>query len=420
MAIAEKSGYIAGVAEASLQLGNAFLGLDQTDSARTAFENSLQKASSTNLTEINHDAYWGLYQCFLKKSDQEKALEYYRYFTQADKKKMRAENSARLSELRIIFESEKMEDDNVLLRKENEIKEITIKQERFIISLFIIALVLTVLLIIMLYTRFENKRKANEHLFILNKKIVTQNKELEKLNKELKNANREKDKVFSIITHELRNPLYWFQNLTEMLSLKYMQMPPEKVQKSLGALDESAKNAFHLMDNLLHWSRSRLNRITPIITDHSLEKLIHESSRMYETILKQKNIQLIIDLPIDSFLKADADLFMCVVRNLVSNAIKYTPEHGIIKIIARLKKQNYIISVSDSGIGIDQKLKKSIFHSDMESTSVGLMNEKGSGFGLKLWKEFVKMNKGKIWIADNIESGTCFCFTVPHVSRTIK
>ena len=355
---------------------------------------------------------------FSKKRDTEKALEYYRYFSQADKKKMQAENSARLSELRINFESEKKEDDNVLLRKENEIKEITIKQERFIISLFITALVLTMLLIIMLYTRFETKRKANEHLSMLNKKIVTQNKALEKLNKELKNANREKDKVFSIITHELRNPLYWFQNLTEMLSLKYMQMPPEKVQKSLVALDESAKNAFHLMDNLLHWSRSRLNRITPAITDHSLEKLIHESSRMYETILKQKNIQLIIDLPIDSFIKVDTDLFMCVVRNLVSNAIKYTPEHGIIKIIARLKKQDCIISVIDSGIGMDQKLKKSIFHSDKESTSVGLMNEKGSGFGLKLCKEFVKMNKGKIWIADNIESGTCFCFTVPFVGTT--
>ena len=418
MAIAEKSGYVAGVAEASLQLGNAFLGPNQTDSARIAFENSLLKANSTNLTEINHDAYWGLYQCFLKKGDPEKALEYYRYFTQADKKKMQAENSARLSELRIIFESEKKEDDNVLLRKENEIKEITIKQERFIILLFIIALVLTVLLIIMLYTRFENKRKANENLSILNKKIVTQNKELEKLNKELKNANREKDKVFSIITHELRNPLYWFQNLTEMLSLSYLQMPPEKVKKTLMALDESAKNAFHLMDNLLHWSRSRLNRITPVFTDHSLGKLIHESSRMYETILKQKNIQLIIDLPIDSFIKADADLFMCIVRNLLSNAIKFTPENGIIKITSSLKKQNFVVSVTDSGIGIDQKLKKLIFQSDKDPTSVGLMNEKGSGFGLKLCKEFVKMNKGKIWIADNTESGTCFSFTVPHVNTT--
>jgi len=412
-AFAEKSNYSAGVAEASLELGNTCLGLFQIGSARKLYENSLTLAKATNLTDINHDAYWGLYQCYLENKDHEKALEYYRYFTQAEKKLIQSKNSARLSELRITFESEKKEDENEILRKENEIKEITIKHERFFLSLFILALALTVLLIIMLYTRFENKRKANERLAVLNKKIGKQNKELEKLNKELENANREKDKIFSIITHELRNPLYWFQNLTEMLSKKYKHMPPEKMQKSLGALDESAKNAFHLMDNLLHWSRSQLHRITPEITELSLEKLVIESSRMFETIISQKNIQLIIQLPDKAFIKADEDLFMCVVRNLLSNAIKYTPENGVIKIYATLENTNYIIFVSDSGIGIEAKRRKTILKSDKESTSLGLMNEKGSGFGLKLCKEFVKMNNGRIWIADDTENGTCFCFTVP-------
>ncbi len=413
MTIAEKSGYTAGVAVASLELGNTFLGMRQTDSARIAFENSLTKAKTTNLTELNHDAYWGLYQCYLEKKNSEKALEYYRYFAQAEKKLIEAENSARLSELRISFESEKKEDDNALLRKENEIKEITIKQERFFILLFIIALALTIILILLLYTRFENKRKANESLAILNKKIVKQNRELEKLNKELEIANREKDKVFSIITHELRNPLYWFQNLTEMLSLKYKQMPAEKVQKTLGALDESAKNAFHLMDNLLHWSRSRLNRITPAITEFSMKKLVLESSRMFETIINQKNIQLHIQFPDQAFIKADEDLFMCVVRNLLSNAIKYTPENGVIKIYSTLDKLNYTIFVSDSGIGIDPKRRKTIFKSDKDSTSLGLMNEKGSGFGLKLCKEFVRMNNGRLWIVSETEKGNCFCCTDP-------
>jgi len=416
--IAQKAGYNAGIAESSLELGNTFLGLNQPDSARQSFELCLRKAKSANLTELNHDGYWGLYKCYLANNDYEKSLQYYTLFALAEKKLIQAENNHRLSELRITFESERKEKDNEVLRKDNELKKMTILRKDAFLWIFIIALVFTAVFTVMLYTRFESKKRANQGLEKLNNKIVKQNKELEKLNKELENANREKDKIFSIITHELRNPLYWFQNLTEMLSLRYTKMPPEKVQKTLGALDESAKNAFHLMDNLLHWSRSRLNRITPLITDHSLEKLIHESSRMYETILKQKNIQLIIDMPLDSYIKADADLFMCVVRNLVSNAIKYTPEHGIIEITSIQKKQNYIISVIDSGIGIDQKLKRSIFHPDKESSSAGLMNEKGSGFGLKLCKEFVEMNKGKIWVEENTESGTCFCFTVPYVSTT--
>jgi len=417
--IAQKNGYDAGVAEASLELGNTFLGLCLPDSAQQSFDLCLKKAKSANLTQLYHDGYWGLYQCSLSKNDRAKSLEYYILFAAAEKKLMKTEDNQRLSELRISFETEKKEKDNEVLRKDNELKEMTILHKNAFIWMFIIALFFTIAFAVMFYFRFESKKKANQRLEQLNNQITNQNREFAKLNKELEKANREKDKVFSIITHELRNPLYWFQNLTEMLSLKYATMPPEKVQKTLGALDESAKNAFHLMDNLLHWSRSRLNRITPVISEHSLEKLVLESSRMYDTILKHKNIQLITNLSEDSFIKVDADLFMCVVRNLVSNAIKFTPENGTIEINADRERQRYIISVTDSGVGIEHKHKKSIFKSETNSISVGLMNEKGSGFGLKLCKEFVKMNGGKIWIADNTEGGSCFCFTVPF-ARNIK
>jgi signal transduction histidine kinase len=173
------------------------------------------------------------------------------------------------------------------------------------------------------------------------------------------------------------------------------------------------------MDNLLHWSRSRLNRITPEITELSLEKLVIESSRLFDSIISQKNIKLIIQIQDKAFIKADEDLFMCVIRNLLSNAIKYTPENGVIKIFSSFEKSTYTIFVADSGIGMNPKLKKTIFKSDKESSSIGLLNEKGSGFGLKLCKEFVKMNNGKIWIANVTETGTCFCFTVPAYSQKI-
>jgi len=102
-----------------------------------------------------------------------------------------------------------------------------------------------------------------------------------------------------------------------------------------------------------------------------------------------------------------------VVRNLISNAIKFTPENGTIEINSDRERQHYIISISDSGIGIDRKHKKSIFNSEVNSITMGLMNEKGTGFGLKLCKEFVKMNGGRIWVAEPEDGGSCFCFTVP-------
>ena len=414
--IARKSGYDAGVAEASLELGNTLLGLNQPDSAQHLFELCLYKAKLANLTELFHDSYFGLYRCYLIQSHYAKALQYYVLFSEADKKQVKAENNQELAELRLTFESEKKEKDNELLRQDNEFKKNTILRKDAFILMVVIALSISAVFAILFYTLFETKKKAHRKLAKLNDKVVIQNFELEKLNKELENANREKDKIFSIITHELRNPLFWFQNLTQMLSLKYNKMPSDMVQKTLEALDESAKNAFQLMDNLLHWSRSRLNRITPVITDHSLEKLIHESSRMYETILKQKNIPLIINLPAGALIKADADLFMSVIRNLVSNAIKFTPEYGTIEISAVSENHGYIISVQDSGIGIEEKQKQTIFKSDVESSSIGLMNEKGSGFGLKLCKEFVEMNGGSIWITDNSVRGSCLSFTIPSAN----
>jgi len=411
--IAKNAGYVAGMAEASLYMGNAFLGMHQPDSAKQYYQLSLKKANQANLVQLDHDGYWGLYQCSLIQKDFKKALEYFSLFSHSEKKLMLAEENQRLSELRISFETEKKEKDIEMLRKDIELKRLSILRKDTFLWIFMIALGLTAAFTAMFYYRFEHKKKANRKLEQLNNQITAQNKELEKLNKELEIANREKDKIFSIITHELRNPLFWFKNLTEMLSLKYSTMPPDKVQKTLGALDESAKNAFHLMDNLLHWSRSRLNRITPVITEYSLEKLITESSRMYETILKQKNIQLITNLSKDSIIKADADLLMCVVRNLISNAIKFTPENGTIEINSDRERQHYIISISDSGIGIDRKHKKSIFNSEVNSITMGLMNEKGTGFGLKLCKEFVKMNGGRIWVAEPEDGGSCFCFTVP-------
>ena len=279
--------------------------------------------------------------------------------------------------------------------------------------LFIAILAITFLLCILIYTRFTNKKKANEKLEILNKKILDQNRKLEKLNNEMDQANREKDKILSVIAHELRNPLYWFQNLAEVLSKRYRSMPPGKVQKSLSALDESAKNAFHLMDNLLQWSRSRLNRITPKYGLHSLDTLIDECTRMYETILRQKEINLTASVPAGAKANIDPDLFSVVVRNLVSNAIKYTPVKGMIDIGCSEKGNEYVIDISDSGVGISDDNMNVLFDPGYHVSSQGLLQEKGSGFGLKLCKEFVELNHGTINVTSETGRGTRFVFTVP-------
>jgi signal transduction histidine kinase/tetratricopeptide (TPR) repeat protein len=411
--LSEKAGYKEGIAESSLALGNNNLVQHFHKQAVFYYQHCLDLSLVLNLSELCRDACLGLYKAQINSGDSAKALAYYLRFSDYEKKLLKAENNRQLAELRITFESEKKEKDNQVLRKDNELKEMTIRRKSTLIVFFIVSLSLTFLLCLLIYYRFEHKRRANHQLEKLNNKVVQQNKELEKLNEELGRANREKDKLFSIIAHELRNPLYWFQNLAEMLSRRYLSLPPEKVQKSLEALDESAKNAFHLMDNLLHWSRAKLNRITPRITPQPMKQLVHESVRMYQSILKQKEIQLTIDIPENTCILADPDLFAFIVRNLLSNAIKYTPVHGFIQITCTEKENNeYLITLSDSGIGILPQHIEGLFNPMQNQSSPGLMQEQGTGFGLKLCKEFAELNGGHIWVNSHKDKGTEFSFTV--------
>jgi signal transduction histidine kinase/Tfp pilus assembly protein PilF len=412
--ISKNAGYNLGIAESAQALGNLYLYYGSTKKATSYFEVSLSNLKNLDFDELLQINYKGLYECYNVFGDYKKALHYHELLLETEKKLLNVENHRQLAILQITFNTERKEKDNQVLRKDNELKAMTIKRKSIFLWLIVALLFSSILLCLNIYNRFYSKIKANRKLKELNSKITIQNKALEKLNKELNTANEEKDKLFSIIAHELRNPLYWFQNLAEVLSRNYRIMKPEKIQKSLFSLDESAKNAFHLMDNLLHWSRSRLNRITPKKAKYSLLSVINESLKMYETIIQYKEIELKISVAETTQVYVDTDLLGCVIRNLVSNAIKYTPNKGIISIESSEGKDFVNVIVGDTGTGIICKNFDDIFKKNNHISHPGLMQEKGSGLGLKLCKEFVELNGGDIWVTNSDEMGTRFMFTVQN------
>ena len=409
-----QSGYDLGIAETSLALGNLYKD-KATDKAISYFEKSTTILEKLDFDELMRINFLGLYECYNKKNDFKRALHFHTLLLVTEKKILNIENNRQLAILQLTYNTERKEKDNKVLRADNELKAMTIKRN-FIFMWFNIALlVATILLCLFIYNRFYSKSIANRRLEALNVKITNQNHTLETLNYELNAANEEKDKLFSIIAHELRNPLYWFQNLVEVLSKNFETMKPEKVKKSLLSLDESAKNAFHLMDNLLQWSRSRLNRITLKKSSLSLATEVKESTKMFETIIQYKEITLNITIPETIIINADADLLSCVIRNLVSNAIKYTPAEGIISIESSEDNDFVTVIVSDTGLGINTETISEIFDAHHFNSNLGLMQEKGSGLGLKLCKEFVEMNGGTIWVTNNDEHGTRFMFTLSKI-----
>ena len=410
--ISNQAGYNIGIAESSLALANIYRNSRQIGKAIDHYQLSLSKVGTTDYDEMLEGIYSGLFECYSSVNDYRSALQYHISLLGIEKKLLNVENRRQLALLNIAFDMERKDKDNQMLRTDNQVKELLIKRKNALMWLIVVALSFTIVLCVTIYNRLHAKKKANRLLEELNHKITNQNNELAALNEELEKANREKDKLFSIISHELRNPLYWFQNLAEVLSKKFMEMPADKVQKSLSALDESAKNAFHLMDNLLQWSRSKLNRIHPKRAPQPLFELVSDTADMYQTILRYKELEFYNDIARDLIVYADADLLCCVIRNLISNAIKYTPSRGTISIACREADDLITVVVSDSGTGIPDADLYRVFDDHLVSVP-GLLEEKGSGLGLKLCKEFVELNGGSIWVKSFANAGTQIFFTVP-------
>jgi signal transduction histidine kinase len=193
-------------------------------------------------------------------------------------------------------------------------------------------------------------------------------------------------------------------------------MSGEKIKKALESLDESATHSYHLMDNLLHWTRSQLGKIEINKEVFDLRELIMENVNFARTALKYRNIDIHCNCS-ETLVEADKMMISTTLRNLISNAIKYTPEKGCIEIQSAIDNHKVRVSVRDTGIGIQSEEKEHIFDPLKKFSRTGLMNEKGSGIGLLLCKEFIEKNSGKLYFESMENKGTIFTFELPVKSK---
>jgi len=239
------------------------------------------------------------------------------------------------------------------------------------------------------------------------KKII----ESEKLLKEL---NATKDKLFSIIAHDLRTPFSGLIGLNNIVIDKLEANEIDDAKKILKRIQKSSYNALNLLDNLLHWSRLQTNRLEFNPTQFLLCNTLKNTLVLLKPNYSAKGI--CIHRMVDNDLKIIADEFMIetILRNLISNSIKYTYTGGTIEISACQHKNEIHISVKDSGIGIAKEKIDQLFCIEKNYSTVGTEYEKGTGLGLLLCKEFVEKHQGKIWVESKPNEGTTFTFSIPQ------
>ncbi|NPD47082.1 MULTISPECIES: PAS domain-containing sensor histidine kinase [unclassified Lentimicrobium] len=232
-------------------------------------------------------------------------------------------------------------------------------------------------------------------------------------NKQLIKSNAEKDKFFSIIAHDLRSPFNSILGFCEMIIEEVEAKNLDKVEEYANIILKSASRAVDLLMNLMYWAQSqtggiKFNPINIVISDLFEEVLV-----LFEDIARQKNIIIDKDLPDNLIVSVDKAMIATVLRNLISNAIKFTHSGGKIVISTELVENMLLISVRDNGVGIPKEVIDKLFKTDESHSTLGTKNEKGTGLGLVLCKEFAENHHGKIWAESELGKGSVFKFSLP-------
>lgn len=247
-----------------------------------------------------------------------------------------------------------------------------------------------------------------------NLEIKKQKEELEVHRKELESLNQTKDKFFAIIAHDLRNPFSTVLSLSELLAKEFDTFEPDKMQLFIEQIYKYSNNTFNLLENLLQWSLLQTGRTVLRAKSGNIAELIHENIELLRGNANQKKIELTWINPMDCFAFFDRNMITTVIRNLISNAIKFTPENGRIVVEVTADSEKYKVSVQDNGVGISDTDIAKLFRIDSNPSTIGTSQEQGTGLGLILCRDFVEKNGGKIAVESEIGKGSKFYFTVPR------
>lgn len=240
-------------------------------------------------------------------------------------------------------------------------------------------------------------------------------------NEQLQKSIVEKDKLFSIIAHDLRSPFNSFLGLTQLLSEEFNSLPQSEIQRLVNSMKVSASNLYALLENLLEWSAMQRGQMDFKPETILLHQRVKSCVEMIIGPATSEDITISCNIPKKYEIIADKHQFDTVIRNLVSNAIKFSPSGSVINISAKSNKKGIIeVSVKDSGIGMNAELLSKLFRIDQGTSRKGIHGEPSTGLGLLLCKEFIEKNGGTIWVESKEGAGSTFSFTTNAATQPIE
>ncbi len=386
-------------------MANAYFGIERDSLSLIYAKKSFDISKRIKSLEGQRDGAKTLYKIYKKQGDHRVALEYHELFQSISDTLSRDGNKRSLSLLKTKLDYNQQKKD--LITKNT--KELA-KQQNYIITTLVVIVAL-ILGGIPLYFNQKKQKKLYKEL-----KKSTQN--LSEREEELKEINKTKDKLFSIIGHDLRGPIGALQGLLTLFSKGEVAL--EEFQGFVPKLKSDVDHILFTLNNLLSWGYAQMNGANTRPKVVSISTIVDNNINLLSELAASKDIKIINKMAEKPMGFVDENHIDVVIRNLISNAIKFTPQNGLVTIEAEENKRFWKIRIQDTGVGMDKKTQRKLFRDNANLTTYGTNNEKGTGLGLSLCKDMVERNKGEIWVESILRQGSSFYFTVPKVVKKYR
>ncbi|NOZ45787.1 MAG: sensor histidine kinase, partial [Chlorobi bacterium] len=346
--------------------------------------------------------------------DFKKAFEYYKLFKQTNDSLYSEENTKNITQLTMQFEF-----DRIQLQKELKAEE-KLEKQKLIRNISIAGFLIMIIMVFIVLRSYKQKIHANNLLKHKNQQINQQKEELIHINNQLKKrenelyaANLTKDKFSSIIAHDLKSPFNVIFGFTKLLYEDIDDYDMEAIKDFLIKILSVTDNAYKLLQNLLDWSMTQTGEFSFNPEHIDCHPLLIDIIKLLESSANEKSIKISNEVQPQTIVYADKNMLSTIFRNLISNAIKFTPRKGELSISMYREKYNIVFVFSDKGIGINKNNIEKLFKIDEEFKTDGTEKEKGTGLGLILCKEFVEKHKGKLWVESIVGEGSKFYVSFP-------
>lgn len=393
--------------------GKTYYKLKDYPKAIEYLTDALRIGIETNTLHIIRDASNILAEVYATYPDHKKAYEYMKLSKEMTDSLNVSKVIKQFTQMEMQFEFDKKQHELQLLQQKAEFEnKRKMEKQKLLSKSFIAGFFLISLLVVVIYNNYRNKHKLNIQLAQNLEKIKEQNLEIEIKNKNLQDLNNTKDKFFSIIAHDLKTPFNTILGFSELIAGKE-NLTNEELKRYGSIIFTSAGSSYRLLENLLKWSQINTNTLEVNYEVIEFEEILENVLGLFNASIHNKDLKIRANIESGLKIKADKNMIMLVIRNLISNAIKFCKKGDSIELIASTEGNNFRFTIIDTGVGVKKEDIPKLFISNSYYSTKGTANEPGTGLGLHLCRDFIQKHKGDIWCESEYGKGCKFSFIIP-------